>query len=479
MMEGNAVKDFCNDLLIRATKAASEFLAFDQERTDKIVTAVFHATFNARVKLARAAMEETGIGFLEHKIIKNSWASLRVFKDIISRKTVGCINEDPVRGICEIVSPIGPILALTPVTNPTSTIIFKTLIAMKTRNPIIFSPHRAARRCSAAAVEILREAVSSAGGPEDAIQILTKSDKSYLETIMQHRKIALILATGTPAVVSMAQSSGKPILGSGPGNVPVYVDKSADFELAAHYIVRSKNFDHGCVCSSEQSLVVTRETDKRLRPLLVKEGAYFCSEDEKIAVIRISYDPLQQQMRPAIVGQSAQRIAQMAGFSIPDDRLILMTECDGIGKEYPCSQEILAPILSYFVVNDETEALETVLTVEKQGGAGHTVSLFANDEKLIQRFACKTSAGRILINSPSTQGALGGLYNYITPSLTLSCGSESGTYTVDNISIGHLMHTRRLARRRLNYQWYSVPRQYWLDEDITAERILKAYDWNY
>ncbi len=470
---------YADGLLNTAVRAAEAFLDYDQAAVDQIVEAVFRAAFDHRIELAQAAVDETGIGNLQHKIIKNSWAALRVYKDIISRKTVGIISQNQDLGISEIASPIGPILALTPINNPTCTVIFKALIALKTRNPLIFSPHGAAKKCSRAAIEILLNAALDAGAPDGVFQVIRKSGFQYLDAVMRHPSLKLIMATGTPELVQMARNSTKPTLGSGPGNVPVYVDKSADLSLAAHYIIRSKCFDNGCVCSSEQALIVTREVDRNLRPLFEKEGAYFCNQDEKKELMRFSYDILRHRMRPAVVGKSAQDIAQQAGLTIPADRKLLVMECDQIGKEYPCSQEILAPILSYFAVPDLDAAVQAVSAIERQGGAGHTLSLFCNDPEIINLFSRKTSAGRILINSPSTQGAIGGLYNFINPSLTLSCGTETGSLIVDNISVQHLLHIQRLARRRINHQWYSIPRENWFDESITAEHILQQYEWNY
>lgn len=470
---------YAEDLMGSAWRAAQLFSSYDQKQVDTIVEAVFRQAFNHRVELAEMAFRETGIGVLEHKIIKNAWASLRVYKDIFRKKTVGVISSDHLTGISEIAHPVGALLAMTPVTNPTSTIIQKCLIAMKTRNSIVFSPHRASRKSSRYTVELLAKAAREAGAPEGSISHSGSKGYKYLEDIMGHRYTSMILATGTPEMVLKANKSGKPTLGSGPGNVPVYVDKSADLELAADSIVRSKTFDNGCVCSSEQALVLTEEVDQLLRPLLMERGCYFCNEEETQAVSRISYDVLNRRMRAAIVGQSATRIAEMAGVEVPQDTKVLMTSCAGIGKDYPCSQEILAPVLSIFVVTSFKEAMNTIQAVEREGGLGHTLSLFVNDEEVIEQVSSVSRAGRILINSPSTQGAIGGLFNHINPSLTLSCGASAGQVLVDNISVNNLIHIHKLARRRMNHQWYGVPRQDWMNPDIQADDILKDYSWNY
>ena len=478
-MEQTDGTQYAEALMSRAWQAAQEFSNFNQEQVDRIVTAVFKQAFDHRIELAEMAFEETGIGVLEHKIIKNSWASLRVYKDILRQKTVGIIDSDHLTGISRIAHPVGVVLGLTPVTNPTSTIIQKTLIALKTRNAIVISPHRAAKKSSRRTCELLLQAAEEAGAPADCVQHTGTQGYKYLNEIMSHRYTSMILATGTPEVVRNAQKSGKPTLGSGSGNVPVYVDPSADFELAADSIVRSKTFDNGCVCSSEQALIVTEEVNAILKPLLEDRGCFFCNEQETQAVSKRSYDVLQKRMNPAVVGQSALCIAKLAGISVPKNTQVLITQCPGIGKDFPCSQEILAPVLSYFVVKDFTSAIATIKAIEREGGLGHTVSVFCNDESVIEQISSQSKAGRILVNSPSTQGAIGGLFNHINPSLTLSCGTSSGQTIVDNISVMNLIHIHKLARRRMNHQWYSVPREDWKNPEVNADAILKNYSWNY
>lgn len=471
--------EYTENIMSQAWQAAQQFTELNQGQVDQIVEAVFRKAFDHRIELAERAFKETCIGVLEHKIIKNSWASLRVYKDIKDRKTVGIIDSNHLSGISKIAHPVGVVFALTPVNNPTSTVIQKCLIAMKTRNAIVFSPHRGAKKSTRMAVELCREAAEEAGAPVNAIQHTGTKGYKYLEDFMNHRYTSMILATGTPEIVKKAHRSGKPTFGSGPGNVPVYVDKSADLMLAAESIIRSKTFDNGCVCSSEQALIVTAEVDRLFKPLLQKLGCHFCSEAEKKAVVRISYDVLAKRMRAAVVGQSAERIAEMADITVPKGTKVLITQCRGIGKDYPCSQEILAPVLSYFVVNDFAQALETINAIEREGGMGHTVSLFCNNEDIIVSVSAKSKAGRILVNSPSTQGAIGGLFNHINPSLTLSCGASSGQVTVDNISVNNLIHIHKLARRRINHQWYNVPREDWMNPDVKSTDMLKDYDWNY
>ncbi len=471
--------EYADQLLEVASRAADRFLSFSQEEVDRIVEAVFRAAYDNRLRLAELAVNETGIGVFEHKVIKNAWASLLVFEEIRGRKTVGVIGHDPTAGITEIAYPKGAILATIPLTNPTSTTIFKILICMKTRNPVIFSPHRAARKCTRETVRLLTDAAASAGAPDGSIQIITRSQKQFLEAIMRHRLLALILATGTEGVVSAAQKSGTPTYGVGPGNVAVYVDRSADLELAARYLVHSKTFDNGTVCASEQALIVTQENDRRMRELLVERGSYFCSSSERDRIARMAFDFDSHSMKAEIVGRSASSIAERCGFHVPDRTRLLIVEPEGIGEEYPLSHEILAPILAYYRVKSYDDALSACVTLNELGGIGHTVGLYANDESVIEKFGRLLRAGRICVNQPTTQGAIGGLFNTLTPSLTLSCGTGAGNLTTDNITLEHLINKHRVARRRINNRWMDMPRSVWTDPKIDSGKIRELYNRNH
>lgn len=472
-------KEYADKMVERSVLAADEFKKMGQERVDEIVKAAFGAAYDSRISLAEEAVRETGMGIVKDKIIKNSWASLVLYDSIKSVKTVGIVAEDRNLGIVEMAQPRGPVLAFTPVTNPTSTAIFKILIALKTRNPLIFSPHRRAKKCTIRAAELMYEAAREAGAPEFCIQWIKKSRNDYVREVMTHERLALILATGAGNIVKMAQASGTPALGVGTGNVPVYVHKSASFPLAADYIFLSKTFDNGTVCASEQAVVVGPEVDARLRPLLEKKGAYFCRADELARLGEAVYDQENRNMRPEVVGQSAARIAEIAGIDAPAGVTLLVAEPDEAGPECPVSHEILAPVLAWFVVLDKTEALEVCRMVCNLGGEGHTLSLFANSQKVVDEFAASATAGRILLNSPSTHGAIGGIFNSLDTSFTLSCGAGGGNITMDNISLRHLLEYQRVARRRINHKWFALPEGTLENPMIDSSVILSIYGRNF
>ena len=467
-----------DDLVNRAWHAAQAFRRFDQEQVDRVVEAVYEAAWNARHDLARMAIEETGMGVYEHKVIKNSYASLLVFEDIRPRRTVGVICHDALRGISEIAHPKGPILATIPVTNPTSTTIFKTLICMKTRNPVIFSPHRGARKCIRETARIVAEATVRAGAPEHAVQWITRSQSEYVERVMRHPKLALIIATGTSSIVRAAQESGTPTLGVGPGNVPVYVHASADIPMAARYIVFSKTFDNSTVCGSEQAMVVEPPVERQLRPLLEKAGAFFCTPAQMRALGGVCVDVERKRMRAEVVGQPAAKVAKLAGFNVPAETRILVAEPDGIGAEHPLSYEILAPVLALYRVESYTQAIATCEALNHWGGVGHTVGVYANDERVIEDFETM-NAGRILVNTPSTQGAIGGTFNTLRPSLTLACGTSAGNLSTDNISTDHLLNIHRVARLRPNHRWLDAARDKSLDPSVDAKQVRGIYNRNY
>ena len=467
-------EQYADELVGRALAAAVAFRRLDQEAVDRVVEAVFRSTFNARIELARLAFEETGMGVLEHKVRKNAWASLLIHEHIRHQRTVGVLADDPMRGITEVAQPIGPVLAITPVTNPTSTVIFKAMIAMKTRNPLIFSFHRGARRSCREAARIARDAALAAGAPADCIQWITKAQTEYLDAVMHHRRLAMILATGTQAIVRRAQRSGTPTLGVGPGNVPVYVHRSADIRFAARMIVHSKTFDNGTVCASEQALVVEPDVDRAIRPLLAQHGAHFCSPAETTALGPACYDAGARTMRADIVGRPAADIAARAGFTIPEKTRLLIAEPLGIGADHPLSHEILAPVLAHYTVADYAAALATCRAITHLGGIGHTLGVYAEDEAVVADFAAMDAA-RILVNTPTTEGALGGIFNHPPPSLTLACGTGAGNVTTDNITVDHLLNIHRVARMRPNQGWLEMKRETWLDPEVDADRILAIY----
>jgi len=472
------VEAYADEIVGRAREAADAFRALDQEATDRIVEAVFRASFDARIELGRLAVEETGIGLFEHKVVKNAWASLLVYEHIRSRRTVGILSHDTERGITEIAQPIGPVLGLIPVTNPTSTTIFKALICLKTRNPVIFSFHGGARSCCRRTAGILTDAAEGAGAPPHAIQWIRLGQTDCLDAVMRHRGLALILATGTAPLVRRAQQSGTPTLGVGPGNVPVYVHHSADLSFAAKMIVHSKTFDNGTVCASEQALVAEPGVATSLRPLMERHGAHFCTREEMLALGPVCFDAERGTMRADVVGRPASAIAGKAGFRVPQRTRLLVAEPDGVGPGHPLSYEILAPVLAFYRVADYAAALKTCREVTRLGGVGHTLGVYCNEEAVVADFA-GMDAARILVNTPTTEGALGGIFNHPPPSLTLACGTGAGNLTTDNITIDHLMNVHRVARMRPNQRWLDIPRRTWLDEKVNASAIRALYNRNF
>lgn len=463
----------------RASAAAAVFSQFTQEQTDRVVKAVYEAAFRNRVGLAKFACEETGLGRWQDKVIKNVVASQFVYDDIKDLKTVGVVSEDPVRGITEIAQPVGPILAIIPVTNPTSTAIFKILIALKTRNPIILSPSRKAKQCSDAAARICYEAALEADAPEHCIQWLGDCSRELTQAIMSHPALALILATGGSGLVKSAYSSGTPTIGVGAGNVPVYIERSADVPFAVEQIMVSKLFDYGTICASEQAVVVEREVAEAVKAEFVRRKAYFLSEAEVARLEQVAYDAHQGLMNPAIVGQPAAKIARLAGLDAPADVELLLAPLEGIGPQWPLSAEILAPILAWYEADDFPAAVNLCIDLNFHGGIGHTVSIFSNDDARIREFASLMNAGRIVVNTPSSQGAVGGIYNMLHPSLTLGCGTGGKNITTDNVTASHLLNIQRIARRRENQRLMRFDAHLYLDESLDAAAIAAAYNKNF
>lgn len=411
------------ELVERALFAAAEFQQFDQEQTDRIVESVFIAGFNNRVRLAKMAYEETGIGNWQHKVLKNVIATQMVYDSIKNEKTVGVISQNHLTGITEIAQPLGPIFAITPVTNPTSTVLYKTLICLKTRNPILISAHRGAAKSCAETVRICYEAALEAGAPEDCIQIIPAGTRELTQMIMAHPKIALILATGGTGLVKAAYSSGNPAIGVGPGNVPVFIDKSADIPFAVRNIITSKTFDNGTICASEQSIIIEKQIEQEVMAEFEKQQCYFMTPEEIKKVEKIAISPDSGTMDPLIVGRSAAVIAERAGIIVPEGTKILLAKLDGVGKEHPLSVEVLAPILAFYTAKDYQEAIKLCIDLNYLGGIGHSAGIYANDEERILEFSQIMNAGRVVVNTPTSHGAVGGTYNTLPASLTLGCGT--------------------------------------------------------
>lgn len=465
--------------MARATQAAEQFRLLDQQQTDRVVRAAFLAALEHRVRLARMAHEETGIGVWQHKVIKNVIAALLVYEDIKDQKTVGVVFDDARSGVVEIAQPIGPILGFVPVTNPTSTAIFKALICLKTRNPLLVSPPQAARGCVAETLAVCAEAARKAGAPEDCLQCLDKPSPQTLRELMAHPRLALILATGTGSVVKMAGISGTPVLGVGPGNVPAYIGSTADIEYAVRCVIESKTLDNGTVCASEQAIVVKREVEARVVAEFERQGAWFLTPEQAEKLALIAYDPERRLMKPAVVGQSVQHIARQAGITVPEHCVLLIARMQGVGPEHPLSAEILAPVLAFYVEEDFDRGIRRCTEVTRFGGMGHTAVIYSNNDERIEYFSNAIDASRILVNMPSTHGAIGGMFNTLSPSFTLGCGSGGGNITTDNVTARHLLEIRRITRKRPNPKWASFDPAKYLDETITAAQLEAAFNRNF
>ena len=471
--------DYVNDIIEKATHAAAVFTQLDQKHTDRIVRAVYEAGFNSRVRLAKMAHEETGLGRWEDKVIKNVAATQLVYDDIKDQRTAGVISEDRKSGITEIALPLGPTFALIPVTNPTSTVMFKILISLKARNPIIIGPHPKATKCSNEAARICYEAAMKEDAPGHCVQWLENSTMDQTHAIMSHKSLGLVLATGGTGLVCAAYSSGTPAIGVGPGNVPVFIENSADVPFAVEQIMISKTFDNGTVCASEQAIVTEERIANKVRSEFKKCKAYFLSEDEIAKLESVAYNRDKGLMSPAVVGKPAFEIARMAGIKAPSDTRLLIAPLKGIGKDYPLSSEILAPIIAFYAADNFDHAINLCIDLNFYGGIGHTVSLFSNDESKIRKFASVMNAGRVVVNTPSSQGAVGGIYNALHTSFTLGCGSGGKNITTDNITAKHLINIQRIARRRVNAQFEAFNKDLYFNESLDTRAIEKEFKRNF
>ena len=471
-------KEFADEMLAKASIAAGIFQQLNQQEIDHIVEKVFKAFFKKRVTLAKMAAEETATGKWEDKVIKNVVGSMMVYNNIKEMKTAGIISENELTGIVEIAQPLGPVFAVIPVTNPTSTTIYKILICLKTRNPIIISPHSRAVQCCKETADICYKAAIEAGAPDDCIQIITEHSRDLTHAVMSHPQLALILATGGTGLVHAAYSSGNPAIGVGPGNVPVFIDTSADIPFAVSNIILSKTFDNGTICASEQSIIIEKEIANKVKEEFIAQGCYFMDKEETRKVESIAVKPGTLSMTAEVVGQSTQKIAEMAGIVIPDDTKILMAELDGVGINYPLSGEVLAPILAFYVAEDYDSAIKLCIDLNYLGGIGHTAAIYCNDEDKISKFSVLMNAGRIIVNTPSTMGAVGGLFNTLHTSFTLGCGSGGKNITTVNITATNLINIQRVARRRLNQKWVAFDEAEYFDENKDADYILSLYNKN-
>lgn len=431
------------DKVDKAYKAWQKYRTYNQQQVDAIVEAMAAAgRANAR-RLAEMAVEETGYGNVESKIAKNLLNADLLARKIRGMKTVGVLRELPEERLVEIAVPVGVVAAILPVTNPTSTVIYKTLISLKAGNAIVIAPHPHAYRCTCGAAEILYKAALEAGAPEDIIQCVGASTIEGTNALMKHERTGVILSTGGHGIVRAAYSSGTPAFGVGPGNVPVLIDKSADVADAVAKVVAGKSFDYGTVCSSEQAVVSTECQRDRIVEELKKNKAFFCNEQQKEALGRVLVTP-GFTINAKCVGQAPTKIAKMAGFEVPADTSIIVAELDGVGKQHPLSMEKLSPVLALYIVHDFKTAMDTCESLLRFGGLGHTCVIYASDEARIREFGLRMPAMRVLVNTSAPQGSTGITTN-LMPSMTLGCGAMAGNITGDNVGPLHLINTKRIA----------------------------------
>jgi acetaldehyde dehydrogenase (acetylating) len=430
--------------LARAAKAAQAPLAeLTQEQVDAIVTAMAHAVQPHAESLARLAVEETGFGVVGDKVQKNLFAAVRVFEFIRPMRTVGVVGRHDEKKIVEIAEPFGVVAAIVPSTNPTSTAVYKALIALKARCPIVISPHPSAAACITRTVEIMAEAALRAGAPAGAIGWMRAVTLEGTQELMRQREVAVILATGGMGLVRAAYSAGKPAYGVGPGNAPCYIERSADVAAAARDIVLGKTFDNGLLCSSPNSVVVDEAVSEEARRQFEARGARFLSSDEaaKLAAVLVTSQRLPN---PKLVGRAAREVAAAAGIAVADDVTVLVAPLAGVGREHPLSIEKLCPVLSWYVVEDWRQGCERCIEVLRYGGMGHTMSVHSQNDDIVLQFGLKKPAFRICVNTPTTHGSIG-LTTGLDPAMTLGCGGWGGNITSDNISPRHLLNTKRLA----------------------------------
>ena len=427
----------------RAKKAWLELAEFSQAKIDAIVDAMAAAATLQAEALARLAVEETGYGVVADKIQKNLFASEKVYGFIRPMKTVGVIARHEDTRVIEIAEPFGVVAAVVPSTNPTSTAIYKILIAIKARCAIVLSPHPSAVKCITRVAELMNEAAIKAGAPEGAINWMTTVTIEGTQELMKHRDVAVILATGGMGLVRAAYSAGKPAYGVGPGNAPAYIERSADVKKAVSDVITGKTFDNGVLCSSENSVVVDEAIAEEVKREFMAQGGYFMNAAEMDAVAKVLISP-QRLPNPALVGKSALIIAQKCGITVPADTRVLLAPLTGVGRDFPLSIEKLCPVLSFYIVTDWRQGCERCKEILRYGGMGHTMSIHSRDDAIILEFGLKKPAFRIIVNSPTTLGSIG-LTTGLDPAMTLGCGGYGGNITSDNISPKHLLNVKRLA----------------------------------
>ena len=459
------VTQMIDSLAEKGQEALKELSKKSQQEINDIVHQMSMAAVDQHMHLAILAYDETGRGIYEDKAIKNLYASEYIWNSIKDNKTVGIIGEDKQKGLTYVAEPIGVICGVTPTTNPTSTTIFKAMIAIKTGNPIIFAFHPSAQQSSKYAAKVILEAATKAGAPKDCIQWIEVPSIEATKQLMNHKDIALVLATGGSGMVKSAYSTGKPALGVGPGNVPTYIEKTAHIKRAVNDIIGSKTFDNGMICASEQVMVV----DKEVYTDVVKEfklhQTYFVNKNELQQLEDAIMNEDKTAVKPDIVGKSAVNIAKLSGISVPEKTKLLVAEIDGIGKDYPLSREKLSPVLAMVTAKSTGHALQICEDTLKFGGLGHTAVIHTEDSQLQQKFGLKMKACRVLVNTPSAVGGIGNMYNELIPSLTLGCGSYGRNSISHNVSAVDLLNIKTIAKRRNNMQWFKLPPKVYFEEN--------------
>jgi acetaldehyde dehydrogenase (acetylating) len=432
------------DLVERAAAASRAFATVDQATVDRIVTAVAKVASANAEPLARAAVDETGMGVYEHKIIKNRFASDFLLESILPMRTVGVLREDRARGLKELAVPMGVVGAIVPTTNPTSTAIYKALISIKARNAIVMSPHPRATRCVVETCRLMENAAVAAGAPPGLINSMSEPTLEGTNALMRHKRTAVILATGGTDLVRAVYTAGKPAYGVGPGNVPAIIERTARIDKAVADIVDGKTFDAGVLCSAENSCVCDAPVERAVRDAFIREGGYFCSPDEKRALERAMIPPTGKGIEPAVVGQQPAVIAQRAGFAIPDRTKLLIVDLTAVGRADPLSREKLSPVLGFFVENGWEACCQRAIELLNFGGLGHSLGIHSQDQHVIDRFFAEKPAFRIIVNSNVALGAVGYTTGF-APAMTLGPGAWGGSITSDNVTPMHLLNIKRLG----------------------------------
>lgn len=456
------------DILVsKAKDSLKELMKFDQEQINKIVHAMVMAGVDQHMVLAKAAVEETKRGVYEDKCIKNLYSTETIWHSIKYTKTCGVIDRDMQTGIIKVASPLGVVAGITPVTNPTSTVMFKSIVSIMARNPIVFAFHPNAQNCSALAAKTMYDAAVKAGAPKDCIQWITQPSIEATGNLMNHKDVAITLATGGNALVNAAYSTGKPALGVGAGNVPAYFEKTCNIRTAVNDLVVSKTFDNGMICASEQAVICDKEIYDEVKKEFQKNRAYFVPKKDIKKLEKYVINLEKGAANPDIVGKPAKFIAENAGITIPEGTKLLIAEVEGIGPDHPLTREKLSPVLAFIKAESHEDGFKKAKQMLELNGMGHSASIHTHggNNDLIEAFAQEMEACRILVNSPSSIGGIGDLYNEMTPSLTLGCGSYGHNSVSENVSVKHLMNVKTIAKRRNNMQWQKLPSKLYFEKN--------------